>query len=39
MRDLDGRVGRVQVELAFGELQAAFDTTPKSTSGVEPITA
>lgn len=39
MRDLDGRVGRVQVDLAFGELRAAFDTTPRSTGGVDAITA
>jgi hypothetical protein len=28
MRDLDGRVGRVQVDLVTDELRAAFDTTP-----------
>jgi AAA-like domain len=28
MRDLDGRVGRVQVDLITEELLAAFDTTP-----------
>jgi hypothetical protein len=28
MRDLDGRVGRVQVDLVTEELRAAFDTTP-----------
>jgi hypothetical protein len=28
MRDLDGRIGRVQVDLVTDELRAAFDTTP-----------
>jgi hypothetical protein len=29
MRDLEGRVGRLQVELVPDELRAAFDTTPR----------
>ena len=29
MRDLDGRVGEVQIDLVFPELLAALDTTPK----------
>jgi ABC-type antimicrobial peptide transport system ATPase subunit len=30
MRDLDGRVGEVQIDLVFGELLAALDNTPKA---------
>ncbi len=33
MRDLDGRVGEVQVDLADPALLAAFDTTPKQAAG------
>jgi AAA-like domain len=33
MRDLDGRVGEVQFDLAFPELLEAFDTTPKREAG------
>lgn len=32
MRDLDGRVGEVQIDLVFGELLAALETTPKGAS-------
>lgn len=30
MRDLDGRIGEVQIDLVFGELLAALDNTPKA---------
>ena len=30
MRDLDGRVGEMQVDLVFEELLAALDNTPKA---------
>jgi hypothetical protein len=30
MRDLDGRVGELQVDLVFDDLLAALDTTPKA---------
>lgn len=30
MRDLDGRVGELQVDLVFPELLAALDNTPKA---------
>lgn len=30
MRDLDGRVGELQVDLVFDELHAAFNTTPQT---------
>jgi hypothetical protein len=30
MRDLDGRVGEVQIDLVFGDLLAALDNTPKA---------
>ncbi len=33
MRDLDGRVGEVQVDLADPALLAAFDTTPRQATG------
>ena len=33
MRDLDGRVGQVQVDLVFDELLAALDTTPGEAGG------
>lgn len=32
MRDLDGRVGEVQIDLVFPELLAALETTPKAAS-------
>lgn len=32
MRDLDGRVGELQVDLVFDDLLAALDTTPKAVS-------
>jgi hypothetical protein len=32
MRDLDGRVGEVQIDLVFGELLEALETTPKAAS-------
>jgi hypothetical protein len=36
MRDLDGRVGRLQVELVPEELREAFDTTPKRATAHAP---
>ncbi len=33
MRDLDGRVGEVQIDLVFEELLAALDNTPKAAAG------
>lgn len=33
MRDLDGRVGEVQVDVAFASLLAALDSTPKAAAG------
>jgi hypothetical protein len=32
MRDLDGRVGELQVDLVFPELLAALETTPGEAS-------
>ena len=36
MRDLDGRVGELQVDLVYPQLLAALQTTPEQTHGSNP---